>query len=137
MRNAMLGSAAFAGWCALVLAAPFIAFRLGVLTSMDFERWIAISHAATWRALVPPTVLFVSAALAARSSRWPAIAAWVGGFAGVVAGFLLMDQAMKGNAGQFDGLIEIVALLLGAGAGLIGLLLGTWCKARMREPTAF
>jgi hypothetical protein len=136
MRNPIPGTIGFSGWCALVLAAPFIAYRQGVMTPPDFERWIAISYASTWRALVPPAVLLVSAALVVGCRRLPAFAAWAGGMVGLAASWLLMDRAMEMHAGKFDGLVEILTLLFGVVAVLLGVLIGTWRRKRVREASA-
>jgi hypothetical protein len=133
MRNPVPGTIGFSVWCALVLAAPFIAYRQGVMTPPDFERWIAISYASTWRALVPPAVVLVSAALVVGRRRLPAVAAWAGGMVGLAASWLLMDRAMEMHAGKLDGLVEMLTLLFGAAAVLVGVLIGMWRRKRVRE----
>ena len=129
MRRAFLDGAGFACWCALLLGSPFVAYRFGVLTWLDVEKWIPVSHAATWRAFLPAALLLLSGAAVAGNRRCPLLSAWAGGIVGMPLGFFLMAWAMAGRGGQFEGLIEIVAVAIGASAVVIGLALGSWRRA--------
>jgi hypothetical protein len=116
----------FTVWGALVPAAPFIAYRLG---------WNQGFGAGEF--LIPPVLLFLAALALSAKSGAPRIAEWAAGAGSWVAGLMLMNESMspgthfgryRQNWGQFDGLIVLIALALGGGALVTGLIIGRMAR---------